>query len=177
MKFWALRPSEWCGTCRSRQALSNGTLVAKIGVDTAENEPIKKLEIGGPGAFFLSLGPRLADDGRLLLEIPRGLAWLWPKVQILETLFSRKWQQILQKFSKTPGNFTKSTGFGYYLSFPAIPAKFRAIFSKKYTILLQFQQGFQNIWKNHQNMNICKILKRSKTEILGSLDFRMVWNL
>ena len=50
--FLALRPSEWCGTCRSRQALSNGTLVAKIGVDTAENEPIKKLEMVGRASFF-----------------------------------------------------------------------------------------------------------------------------
>ena len=30
-----------CGICRSRQALSNGTLIAKIGVDKAENEPIQ----------------------------------------------------------------------------------------------------------------------------------------
>ena len=28
-----------CVTCRSRQELSNGTLVAKVGVDTAENKP------------------------------------------------------------------------------------------------------------------------------------------
>ena len=40
-KFWKLRSREEYGTCRSRQALSNGALVAKFGFDTAENEPSK----------------------------------------------------------------------------------------------------------------------------------------
>ena len=30
-----------CKSCRSRQELSNEYLLAKIGVDTAENEPLK----------------------------------------------------------------------------------------------------------------------------------------
>ena len=32
---------EECGICSSRQELSNEYLVAKIGFDTAENEPLK----------------------------------------------------------------------------------------------------------------------------------------
>ena len=38
-----LRSREECGICRSRQELSNEHLAAKIGVDTAENEPLKAL--------------------------------------------------------------------------------------------------------------------------------------
>jgi hypothetical protein len=34
------RPVHWAVFRRSRQALSNGALIAKIGVDIAENEPI-----------------------------------------------------------------------------------------------------------------------------------------
>ena len=30
-----------CKSCRSRQELSNGNLLAKLGVDTAENGPLK----------------------------------------------------------------------------------------------------------------------------------------
>ena len=40
-KFWRFRSREEYGICRSRQALSNAYLDAKIGVDTAENEPSK----------------------------------------------------------------------------------------------------------------------------------------
>ena len=32
-----------CKSCRSRQELSNEYLLAKFGVDTAENEPLKVL--------------------------------------------------------------------------------------------------------------------------------------
>ena len=40
-KIWKIRSWEECGICSSRQELSNEYLVAKIGFDTAENEPLK----------------------------------------------------------------------------------------------------------------------------------------
>ena len=39
--FWKLRSREECGSCRSRQALSNAYLVAKIGFDKEENGAFK----------------------------------------------------------------------------------------------------------------------------------------
>ena len=41
LKFWSLSGAKVCESCRSRQELSNEYLLAKIGVDTAENEPLK----------------------------------------------------------------------------------------------------------------------------------------
>ena len=41
LKFWDLSGAKACKFCRSRQELSNEYLLAKIGVDTAENEPLK----------------------------------------------------------------------------------------------------------------------------------------
>ena len=41
LKFWDLSGAKVCKSCRSRQELSNEYLLAKIGVDTAENEPLK----------------------------------------------------------------------------------------------------------------------------------------
>ena len=50
--------------CRSRRELSNAYLLTKIGVDTAENEP---LEVWGENSIQYSLhalvGPRAAADG------------------------------------------------------------------------------------------------------------------
>ena len=40
-KFGDLSGVKVCKSCRSRQELSNEYLLAKIGVDTAENEPLK----------------------------------------------------------------------------------------------------------------------------------------
>ena len=37
-KTWKLRSRRECGSCRSRQELSNAYLVAKFGVDTANND-------------------------------------------------------------------------------------------------------------------------------------------
>ena len=41
---WKFSSWEECGSCRSRQALSNGASVAKFGFDTAENGPFKVWE-------------------------------------------------------------------------------------------------------------------------------------
>ena len=40
LKYWGLSGAKACKYCRSRQKLSNEYLLAKIGFDTAENEPI-----------------------------------------------------------------------------------------------------------------------------------------
>ena len=62
--------------CRSRQELSNAYLVAKIGFDTAENEPAKKLKLSKKARYCAALRERvgllrLAPDGRLLQRLPR----------------------------------------------------------------------------------------------------------
>ena len=41
LKYWGLSGAKACKSCRSRQELSNEYLLAKFGVDTAENEPLK----------------------------------------------------------------------------------------------------------------------------------------
>ena len=41
LNFLDLSGAKACKSCRSRQELSNEYLLAKIGVDTAENEPFK----------------------------------------------------------------------------------------------------------------------------------------
>ena len=51
LKFRA-RGAKVCKSCRSRQELSNEYLLAKIGVDTAENEP---LEVWGKMQFIIHL--------------------------------------------------------------------------------------------------------------------------
>ena len=43
LKFWDLSGAKVCTSCRSRQALSNEYVLVEIGVDTAENEPLKIL--------------------------------------------------------------------------------------------------------------------------------------
>ena len=40
LKNWILSGAKVCKSCRSRKMLKNEYLVAKIGVDTAENEPL-----------------------------------------------------------------------------------------------------------------------------------------
>ena len=39
LNYWGLSGAKACKSCRSRQELSNEYLLAKFGVDTAENEP------------------------------------------------------------------------------------------------------------------------------------------
>ena len=41
LKFWVWRTVQRSALCRSRRELSNEYLLAKIGVDTAENEPLE----------------------------------------------------------------------------------------------------------------------------------------
>ena len=41
LKFWSLSGAKVCQSCRSRKMLKNAYLGAKIGFDTAENEPSK----------------------------------------------------------------------------------------------------------------------------------------
>ena len=41
LKYWGLSGAKARKSCRSRQELSNEYLLAKFGVDTAENEPLK----------------------------------------------------------------------------------------------------------------------------------------
>ena len=41
LKYWGLIGAKTCKSCRSRQELSNEYFLAKFGVDTEENEPLK----------------------------------------------------------------------------------------------------------------------------------------
>ena len=41
LKFWYLSGAKVCKSCRSRRELSNAYLLAKYGVHTAENEPLR----------------------------------------------------------------------------------------------------------------------------------------
>ena len=59
MKFEGLSNAEVCKFCRSRQELSNECLLAKIGVDTAENELLKVHLIIKPWDFFSPSRPAL----------------------------------------------------------------------------------------------------------------------
>ena len=52
LKFWDWRTVQRSALCRSRRELSNEYLLAKIGVDTAENEP---LEVWGKIIQYYSL--------------------------------------------------------------------------------------------------------------------------
>ena len=54
LKFWDWRTVQRSALCRSRRELSNEYLLAKIGVDTAENEP---LEIWGKIQFTIHFTP------------------------------------------------------------------------------------------------------------------------
>ena len=61
--FWDWRTVQRSASCRSRRELSNEYLLAKIGVDTAENEPCKVCPLSAyrfPGSLLL-----------LLLQIPQ----------------------------------------------------------------------------------------------------------
>ena len=60
-EIWAVQKYKTlkCKSCRSRQELSNEYFLAKIGVDTAENEPLKVWEENSIHHSFASLG-----DGR-----------------------------------------------------------------------------------------------------------------
>ena len=40
LKYWGLSGAKACKSCRSRQELSNEYLLAKFGVDTAEDGPV-----------------------------------------------------------------------------------------------------------------------------------------
>ena len=54
LKFWDWRTVQRSALCRSRRELSNEYLLAKIGVDTAENEP---LEVWGKIQFIIHSPP------------------------------------------------------------------------------------------------------------------------
>ena len=41
LKYLGLSGAKACKSCRSRQELSNAHLLAKYGVDTAENQPLR----------------------------------------------------------------------------------------------------------------------------------------
>ena len=62
-----------CKSCRSRQELSNEYLLAKFGVDTAENEPLKVLLIIQPWDLLFTEPPRptapFVRPGRLRLPL------------------------------------------------------------------------------------------------------------
>ena len=68
VKFWNLSAAKVCKSCRSRQKLSHEYAVAKIGVDTAENEPVEvpdyieatlpALHAQGNTNVHLIIGPR-----------------------------------------------------------------------------------------------------------------------
>ena len=46
LKYLGLTGAKACKSCRSRQELSNEYLLAKLGVDTEENEPCKVCSFG-----------------------------------------------------------------------------------------------------------------------------------
>ena len=46
LKYWGLSGAKACKSCRSRQELSNEYFLAKLGVDTEENEPYKVCSFG-----------------------------------------------------------------------------------------------------------------------------------
>ena len=70
LKFWVWRTVQRSALCRSRRELSNEYLLAKIGVDTAENEP---LEVWGKIQFNIHSPPY-----SLLVSIKILLLWTWP---------------------------------------------------------------------------------------------------
>ena len=59
-----------CASCRSRQELSNEYLLAKIGVDTAENEPLGVLGENSIYYPFASIG-KTQSSGRISPRRPR----------------------------------------------------------------------------------------------------------
>ena len=61
LKYWVLSGAKACKSCRSRQELSNEYLVAKFGVDTAENEPLKVHLIIQPWDLIFAEPPRPLD--------------------------------------------------------------------------------------------------------------------
>ena len=61
LKCGGLSGAEVCKSCRSRKMLSNEHLLAKIGVDTAENEP---LEVWVKIQFSIHFTPYRAQPGR-----------------------------------------------------------------------------------------------------------------
>ena len=67
--------------CRSRRELSNAYLLAKIGVDTAENEP---LEVWGENSIQYSLHSLVAGQGWTPYALPRvplitSISWSKPR--------------------------------------------------------------------------------------------------
>ena len=69
---------EYCKSCKSRQELSNQYLLAKIGVDTAENEPLK---VWRKIQFMIHSPPYqgLGEPGDLVEAIRRGRRRLHPR--------------------------------------------------------------------------------------------------
>ena len=61
MQKHVLSGAKACRSCRSRQKLSNEYLLAKIGVDTAENEPLKVPLIFKPWDLIFTEPPSSAE--------------------------------------------------------------------------------------------------------------------
>ena len=73
LKFWDLRTVQKSAVCRSRRELSNAYLLAKIGVDTAENEPCKVCPLS------LYRSPRFSFEYHSLGLRPHGRGgWIFP---------------------------------------------------------------------------------------------------
>ena len=67
LKYWGLSGAKACKSCRSRHELSNEYLLAKIGVDTAENEPLKVWgKIQFTNSSFASCAASQLKPGRFL---------------------------------------------------------------------------------------------------------------
>ena len=66
LKFWDWRTVQRSALCRSRRELSNAYLLAKIGFDTAENEPgkVSPIEWRAPGAQLRNAARRTRRPGR-----------------------------------------------------------------------------------------------------------------
>ena len=104
-KKWDCRAVQTGELCRSRWELSNEFLVAKVGFDTAENEPWKvcPLSVGGAGAASALSGSsdsyrkeicrvkRTRRGGRLSQREK-----LWNSFKQLQTCFSHIWILVMQ---------------------------------------------------------------------------------
>ena len=83
-----------CKSCRSRQELSNEYLLAKIGVDTAENEP---LEVWGENSIQYSLHSLLAAQLRRSAGC-RAPAWCTARCSVLRRGF---WARVVPSVCST----------------------------------------------------------------------------
>ena len=78
VKFLYLSGAKVCTSCRSRRELPNEYLVAKIGVDTAENEPVKVVWFSSYGINLHRPSPSRPPPPKLRrLDMDKYGTWLY----------------------------------------------------------------------------------------------------